>query len=140
MLKIILDTNIIVSLFIKRSETAKTVFDALKNNGFQLVISEAILKETLEVLSRPRIRQLTKMSKKEIRQLGLLLLENALKVKPQTKLAVCRDPFDDKFLECAVAAKADYLVSGDKDLLVLKSFRGTAIIRLAEFMEILANQ
>ena len=140
MLKIILDTNIIVSLFIKRSETAKIVFDALKNNGFQLVISEAILKETLEVLSRPRIRQLTKMSKKEIRQLGLLLLENTLKVKPQIKLAVCRDPFDDKFLECAVAAKADYIVSGDKDLLVLKSFRGTAIIHLAEFMEILANQ
>ncbi len=122
MLKIILDTNIIVSLFIKRSETAKTVFAALKNNSFQLVISEAILKETLEVLSRPRIRQLTKMSKKEIRQLGLLLLENALKVKPLIKIEMCRDHFDDKFLECAVAAKADYLVSGDKDLLVLKSF------------------
>jgi putative PIN family toxin of toxin-antitoxin system len=53
--------------------------------------------------------------------------------------AVTRDPDDDKVLECALLAKAGYLVSGDKDLLVLREFRGVKIVKAAEFLKILAE-
>jgi putative PIN family toxin of toxin-antitoxin system len=51
---------------------------------------------------------------------------------------VCRDPKDDMFLECAALAKADYLVAGDKDLLVLDSYQGTRIITPLEYVSILS--
>lgn len=50
-------------------------------------------------------------------------------------IGVCRDRADDKFLSCAVAAKTDYIVSGDKDLLVLGNFRNIPIITAAAFQE-----
>ncbi|MBI5400333.1 putative toxin-antitoxin system toxin component, PIN family [Candidatus Saganbacteria bacterium] len=134
MLKIVLDTNILVSIFIKRSEAKQKIIDALKRHDFQLVISEAILAEIIAVLQRPNIRKLTKMTKREILELGKLLLEESLKVLPSTKSAVCRDLDDNKFIDCAVAAKADYIVSGDNDLLELSSYQGIKIITLRAFL------
>lgn len=133
MLKVILDTNIIVSIFIKRTELAERIFEALKRHDFKLVISEEILKEIVEVLLRPNIRKLIKLNKKEIREFGHLLLEDALKVEPRQKIEVCRDSADNKFIECAVSAKADYIVTGDKDLLSIGQYRATRIIIFKEF-------
>ena len=56
-------------------------------------------------------------------------------VSPTTRLEVCRDPDDDKFIECAVDARALYIVSGDKDLLDIKSFEGVEIVTATEFCE-----
>jgi putative PIN family toxin of toxin-antitoxin system len=50
-------------------------------------------------------------------------------------LGVCRDPADDPFLSCAVAADADFIISGDKDLLALGSFRNIPIVTAAAFLE-----
>jgi len=59
-------------------------------------------------------------------------------VAPAVQLNVIKeDPDDDKILECAVTAGSDYIVSGDKDLLELKKFRGIEIVRASEFLEIL---
>jgi putative PIN family toxin of toxin-antitoxin system len=137
MLKVVLDTNIIVSTFIKRTESTEKIINSLKQHGFKLVISEEILKEILEVLLRPNIRKLTKMNKREVRELGRLLLENAFKVEPHQRLEVSRDPADNKFLECAVTAKANYVVTGDKDLLEIKNYRGVKIITLQEFCKMI---
>ena len=51
----------------------------------------------------------------------------------------CRDPSDDKILELAVNGRADYIITGDDDLLVMNPFRGIPIIRPAEFLEIAAS-
>jgi putative PIN family toxin of toxin-antitoxin system len=59
---------------------------------------------------------------------------------PKTLNAVPRDPEDNAVLECALESKAEFVVSGDKDLLVLKVFRGVQIVRAKEFLEILAKQ
>jgi putative PIN family toxin of toxin-antitoxin system len=56
---------------------------------------------------------------------------------PKTLEAVPRDPEDNAVLECAVEGNADYVVSGDKDLLVLKVFRNIPIVRASEFLGIL---
>ncbi len=53
---------------------------------------------------------------------------------------ICRDPKDDKFIACAVDGNADYIVSGDADLLVLAEYRGVRIVQPAEFVEILDRQ
>jgi putative PIN family toxin of toxin-antitoxin system len=58
---------------------------------------------------------------------------------PKALTAVCRDPDDNMVLECAVEGNAQYIVSGDKDLLELKEFRGIRIVRAAEFLNLLAT-
>ena len=66
------------------------------------------------------------------------LLKNLIRIgdfiEPKTKITVCRDPKDNKFLELAVAGKANCIVTGDKDLLVLHPFRGINIISPADFI------
>ncbi len=57
---------------------------------------------------------------------------------PKALAAVCRDPDDNMVLECALVGHAQYIVSGDKDLLELKEFRGIRIVRAAEFLSLLA--
>jgi len=58
---------------------------------------------------------------------------------PKTLAAVCRDPDDNMVLECALEGHAQYIVSGDKDLLELKEFRDIRIVRAAEFLNLLAT-
>ncbi len=54
--------------------------------------------------------------------------------KPRTKVMASRDPDDDKFIECALDSGALYIISGDKDLLVLEKFRGVTMITAADFV------
>jgi predicted nucleic acid-binding protein len=68
------------------------------------------------------------------------VIENAEGVEPAERLSVCRDPNDDKFLECAVAAGADYIVSEDLDLLDLRQFRDIKILTVAEFLALLGPE
>ena len=57
-------------------------------------------------------------------------------IRVRRRLAVVRrDPDDDKFLECAVAGRAEYLVTGDRDLRELDSFRGITILTAGQFLE-----
>jgi hypothetical protein len=63
----------------------------------------------------------------------LQLRRHAVPVRPESRIAMSRDPSDDKFLECAVTGRADCLVSGDNDLLVLGSVEGIPIIDGATF-------
>ena len=58
---------------------------------------------------------------------------------PKAVTAVCRDPDDNMVLECALEGHAQYIVSGDKDLLELKEFRGIRIVRAVEFLNLLAT-
>jgi len=69
-----------------------------------------------------------------------LLLSKARFVTVSRKIALCRDPSDDKFLECAVAGKADFVVSADNDLLSLKVIEGIPIVNLPAFWRALREQ
>lgn len=112
-------------------------FQALDDGRYKLAISEEILAEIVDVMSRTKIRKLAGLDQQQIRLLGSLLIEKAIKTKPRERIKACRDPDDDKFLECALSARADYLVSGDKDLLDLGRFRGIEIINLRAFRDLL---
>lgn len=62
------------------------------------------------------------------------VLTRSLQVKLKGNVKKCRDPHDDKFLECAVLARADLLIAGDLDLLILGSYQGTSIITPAQYV------
>jgi uncharacterized protein len=64
------------------------------------------------------------------------MLERSIRITLHGTVHLCRDPSDDKFLECAERAHADVLVTGDKDLLVLKSHKGTRIVTPAEYLQL----
>ena len=62
------------------------------------------------------------------------VLARAIRVRLRGTVKECRDPNDDMFLECAMRANADLLIAGDKDLLVLGSYKGTRILTPAEYV------
>jgi uncharacterized protein len=73
----------------------------------------------------------------EVRQFLPRLWSRCFLVEPSSRVHVCADPDDDRILECAVAADASYIVTGDDHLLRLKTFRGIQIVRPAAFLRIL---
>ena len=77
-----------------------------------------------------------KITKEEIDELTEHISRKAQKVESTAKIDICRDPKDNIVLECAAAGKADFIVTGDKDLLALKSFRKIRIITPRKFLEI----
>jgi len=89
------------------------------------------------VLHQPRLRaKFPQIAQLDIARI-IGLFEQAQVVEPQDVPSVSRDPQDDKFLACARSAGADYLVTEDKDLLVLKAYEGTRICQPAEFIALL---
>jgi hypothetical protein len=104
---------------------------------YQLVASDTIMAEIKDVLSRPKLRTKFKMlTDKRVDDL-LKELDNVEIVNPTEVLAVSRDPKDDIFLACAIAAQAQYIVSEDKDLLVLNPYEGIQIVDALTFLRIL---
>lgn len=115
------------------SGTAARLVPLWQSRRITLLISREILTEYLRVFAYPKFQ----LSDQEIRPLieeELLPFVDTIRVR--RRLAVVRrDPDDDKFLECAVAGRAQYLVTGDRDLRELGTFRGTTILTAGEFLE-----
>ena len=97
----------------------------------EVVTCETQLRELADVLNRPRIRKY--ISEVQAETFLDLLCEIALLVEPAQGPAICRDPKDDYLLYMAIAAQADYLVSGDNDLLTLDYIVDTKIITYTDF-------
>jgi uncharacterized protein len=128
-MKVVFDTNVLVSAFVAEGVCTKLLGRA-RRRQFQLITCPFILKEFEGVL-------LEKLSatKAETRQVLRILAEaiSALVQPAQPLSGICRDPADDNILSCAIAGNADYLVTGDSDLLELREFRGTRIVTPRDF-------
>ncbi len=133
-MRAVIDTGVLVSALIKRQGTTGDVLLALRDGGFTAVYSTDILVEIIDVLGRPAFRNKYHIEPDDIPALINLVRLRGELVLPQRKIAACRDPHDDKFLEAALAAGADCIVSGDADLLALTHFEGIPILRPAEFL------
>ena len=95
-------------------------------------MSQALSEELDDVLSRPQFeRYVTRQERATFLQ---NLLSRAMSVSITETVQACRDPNDDKILELAVNGRADYIITGDDDLLAMDPFRGIAIVRPAEFL------
>lgn len=136
MIKAVLDTNVFLRALINPNSQCGRLFDELADR-YTLVLSPPIVREILEVLHRPKIlAKFPHLANLDMAQV-IGWFEQAHVVVPEDILPVSRDADDDMFLACAHEAAADYLVSEDKDLLVLESYQGTRICRPAEFVAVL---
>lgn len=132
MVKVVLDTNIWISGIFFGGKLA-TVLDAWKKERFTAVFSQ----ETFLELENKLIYWGHKLAaEKETAEYLLSINRHALFFYPQRNLRISRDPKDNKFLEVASEADAKYLVSGDKDLLELKTIGKTKIISPSIFIKL----
>ena len=131
-MRVVLDTNTLVSALLFPG-TASRLVPLWQSRRIILLLSKPVLEEYLRVLAYPKFR----LTPEEIK--GLIqevLLPFVRTIRPQRRLRfVKRDPDDDKFLECAVAGRVRYLVTGDRDLLELRSYRGVSIISAGKFLQ-----
>ena len=129
--KVVIDTNIFVSAHIAGGTIIQEIIDKWIEEKFILLISKPILEEIIEVFKRKRIEA------KKIEKLLNLISQKAILIEPKEKLEIIKDdPEDNKFLECAVEGKADYIVSGDIHLLSLKKYKDIPIFKVREFIKL----
>ena len=133
-MRAIIDTGVFVSGLIRQSGTTGDVLRAARDGRFQPVYSTEMVVELIDVLGRPAFRSKFHIQADDIRALVNLIRLRGELVTPARKVIACRDPKDDKFLEAALAAPVDCIVSGDADLLVLTPFENIPIFRPAEFL------
>jgi len=136
-MRAVVDTNIVVRSALKPHGTVGPIVDRLRQGAYTLIYSSAALAEIAEVLRRPRITRRLLTADETIASIEQLIVEKGELVVPTRRIAACRDPKDDKFLEAAVAGKADVIVSGDEDLVVLSPFEGITIVSPAAFLTML---
>jgi putative PIN family toxin of toxin-antitoxin system len=109
MIRVVLDTNIIVSALLQRLGPPAQVFALAMDESIQMCVSGAIYAEYEDVISRPRLSLSTEVISDALRAIR----ENSLWFRPTDTVQACSDPDDDMILECAQAACADYLVTGN---------------------------
>ncbi len=138
-LRVVVDTNVLVSgLFGIKNSPSSQILKAVRTQKIILVTSPVVLEEVHEVINRKRIVKLTKMTTRQrVNFMDKLIERSDVTAGKQFVEHVGRDSKDDKFLACAVEAKADYLITGDKDLLVLKEHGEIKILTPREFLEVL---
>ena len=130
-LRLVLDTNVVVSALVFRSGRLSWLRDAWAGTGTVPLVSAETLAELIRVLAYPRFR----LSVDEQKSAVTHYMQRAEAIKsPRTRARIpaCRDPKDEMFLRLAYAAKADALVTGDADLLVLAGQSRIAIIEPSE--------
>lgn len=137
-MRVILDTNILVSALIRRNSIPGQIFEAWFEGCFVLLVHPLLLEELRAVTRRPRIRALIRPS-----EAGRLINQIRALAEPVTDLPATRrseDPADDFLLAMCEAGQADYLVTGDKsDLLVLGRHDRTSIVTARAFLEVLVK-
>ncbi len=130
MIKIVLDTNVFVSSFF--GGNPRKIVDLWKTGEVTLCVSKAILDEYVEVL-----RRLGLQDERELDELLGLFARgfHVLFTARTPELHVVEeDPDDNKFIECAVALKAAFVISGDKDLTAIREYMGIAVVTPREFL------
>lgn len=129
MIRAVLDTNIIISSIFWKGNPHEAVRRGILG-GYKLVASAAIIDEITN-----KLRNKFQFPEKAIQDLVSVLLTYGHIVEPISKFDAVRDKTDNKVLECAFDGKADFIVTGDPDLLILKEFKGIKIVTVKEFLE-----
>jgi putative PIN family toxin of toxin-antitoxin system len=136
-MRAVIDTNILVRAAIQPLGSAGPILLRLRQGDYLILYAQPLLEELVDVLNRPRLRDKYRIADADIQAIVALILLRGEAVQPQERIMACRDPKDAKFLEVAVAGKADAIVSGDEDLLVLDPFDGIPILSPGVFLHLL---
>jgi putative PIN family toxin of toxin-antitoxin system len=132
-LRLVLDTNIVVSAALKPDGLQRTVLSVALTPPARLYVTEPVLSEYRIVLARPELKIPKGLRQQFLQRIG----DRSYTVWPSRQIHVARDPDDDKFLECADASRADYLVTGN-----LRHFprfwKQTKVVTSREFVTLIA--
>lgn len=132
-MRVLYDSNILVKILSRRESIL--AFKEDTKNGLINVSSRHILSEVETVL----VEKLD-LTRQKAKAAARLLGRQSILVEPKHVPKICRDPFDDYILAAALTGRANYLVTADKDLLVLNEYRAIKIIKPSEFRKIIKRQ
>lgn len=134
MIRAVVDTNILIRSLIKPHGTVGPIISRLRGGDYILVYSAPLVDELVAKLSLPRIQVKYHIRLEEIEALVALIVLQGERVIPTRKVKLCRDPKDDMFIEAALAGEAQYVVTGDDDLLILKKFETVRFVTPRAFL------
>ena len=129
-MKVVFDTNIFISAFVIPGSNAETAYSHALRRDFTLYSSVAILTETAQ-----KLRGKFGWEQDKITSLLKAIAKVAIVIKTKPHLHLLADEPDNRVLECAEAAGADFVVTGDKHLLFLKRFQNSNVVRLSDFLK-----
>jgi putative PIN family toxin of toxin-antitoxin system len=133
--KVVFDTNVWISIFFKKT-LGKEFSEILEKEKIEIYTTKEILEEISKVLMYSKISELLELSGISEREIIQRIVENSMLVKPKFKLRIIGEDLEDnKILDCALQAKVDFIVSGDKHLLKLKKFQNIKIVAPREFLD-----
>jgi uncharacterized protein len=136
-MKLVLDANVFVSAYIWHG-IPEVVLIRIAKKIDTLFFTDAIFNEIAGIIGMPKLKR----TKEQIDYILANINKRGKKiaVSPQHRVTgVCRDIDDDKYIECALAASADYIITGDKDLLVLKEYGGVKIVNARSYLDIVGG-
>lgn len=129
-LKVVFDTNILVSALAFPGGLGEAALRRIVEERDRLVLSKPIIDELLGILARKFSRDA-----EELAHAAVFLSELAQVVSPRRRLRVVKDEPDNRILECALAGRADVIVTGDRALLALGEYRGVRLVSLREYLD-----
>ena len=127
--RVVFDTNILVSALVFTGGSGEAALRRIIDQTDLLVLSRPIIAELLDVLARKFARDA-----EELAHVAVFVTELAEIVAPTRRLRILDDDPDNRILECAVAGRADAIVTGDKALLALGEYRNIRIVTLREYL------
>ena len=130
-LRLVIDTNILISGLMSVNSLPQQVFDYATSQAI-LLISDEVQSEIENVISRPKLQKYITLERRT--KFLSELSQQVERVTIKQQIRACRDPKDDKFLDLAVCGEANYIITGDTDLLDLHPFQNISIIKAANFL------
>jgi uncharacterized protein len=127
--RVVFDTNLQVSALVFPGGRGEAALRRIIDETDQLVLSQPVVGELLDVLARKFARDA-----EELAHIAVFVTELAVIVAPKRRLRIVKDDPDNRILECAVAGRAEVIVTGDKALLALKLYRKIRIMTLREYL------
>ena len=129
-MKVVFDTNVLVAGLVFPGGRGEAALQRIVDERDRLLLSKPILDELLDVLARKFSRDV-----EELARAAVFLSELGTMVRPRRRLRTLRDEPDNRILECALAGKAEAIVTGDHALLALREFRSIRVISLRDYLE-----
>ena len=138
-MRAVLDTNVVVSAAVNPKGPPAEIIRAWRARSFEWVTSLALLDELERTVFSPRVRRYMAWGEDEVAEFVTVVRQRAEVVSPSQQIdAIKDDPPDNRILEAAITAQADYIVSGDRHLLELKTCEGVQVVTPARFVAVLA--
>jgi putative PIN family toxin of toxin-antitoxin system len=136
-IRVVFDTNWYISATINK-RSRRTLYELIINRDLIILFSVDILKEYNQVISRDKFKKI--ITAQQVERFIHLVISSLNNVEIKSNLEGSRDPNDNFLLSLSFDSNADYLVTGDNDLLVLQEIASTKIVNLGQFLSIISHK